>query len=93
MATPPADRSQPLQNLEADVARRAILQGTATETGHGFFTALVQNLAEALGTHGTWVTEYFPDTRRLRALAFWMDGQWLKDYEVDNCRNTLRARD
>lgn len=83
MTTPPADRSQPLQNLEADVALRAILQGTATETGHGFFTALVQNLAEALGTHGAWVTEYFPDTRRLRALAFWMDGQWIKDYEVD----------
>ncbi|WP_202967299.1 sigma-54 interaction domain-containing protein [Nitrospira moscoviensis] len=62
---------------------RAILEGTATETGHGFFAALVQNLAKALGTHGAWVTEYFPETRRLRALAFWMDGGWVKDYEVD----------
>jgi PAS domain S-box-containing protein len=83
MTSPPADRSAPLQNLEADVALRAILQGTATETGHGFFAALVQNLSNALGTHGAWVTEYFPETRRLRALAFWMDAQWVKGYEVD----------
>jgi PAS domain S-box-containing protein len=78
-----ADPSPPLQNLETDVALRAILEGTATETGQRFFEALVQNLAKALGTHGAWVTEYFPETRRLRALAFWMEGQWVKDYEVD----------
>lgn len=83
MASSQSDHSTPLQNFETDVALRAILQGTATETGQGFFTALVQNLASALGTHGAWVTEYFPETRRLRALAFWMDGQWVKDYEVD----------
>src|SRR5262245_51411772 len=83
MASPTVDHSTPLQGLETDAALRAILQGTATETGHGFFTALVQNLAKALGTHGAWVTEYFPEKRRLRALAFWMEGQWVKDYEVD----------
>ncbi len=83
MALPLADPSKPLQNLETDVALRAILEGTATETGQQFFAALVQNLAKALGTHGAWVTEYFPELRRLRALAFWMDGQWVKDYEVD----------
>lgn len=75
--------SRPLADLETDAALRAILEGTATETGHGFFAALVQNLSKALGTHGAWVTEYFPAKRRLRALAFWMDGQWVKDYEVD----------
>jgi PAS domain S-box-containing protein len=83
MASPPSDRSQPLQDLETDSALRAILEGTATETGQQFFAALVQNLAKALGTHGAWVTEYFPEKRRLRALAFWMEGQWVKDYEVD----------
>ena len=75
--------TRPLADLETDAALRAILEGTATETGHRFFAALVQNLAKALSTHGAWVTEYFPATRRLRALAFWMDGQWVKDYEVD----------
>ena len=78
-----ADLSKPLQDLEADVALRAILEGTATETGQRFFEALVQNLAKALGTHGAWVTEYFPETRRLRALAFWMEGHWVQDYELD----------
>ncbi len=83
MALSSADPSKPLQDLETDVALRAILEGTATETGQEFFTALVQNLAKALGTHGAWVTEYFPETRRLRAFAFWLDGQWVKDYEMD----------
>ncbi len=80
MSTPHA---APLSNLQVDTALRAILEGTATETGERFFSALVQNLARALGTHGAWVTEYFPESRRLRALAFWMDGQWVKGYEVD----------
>ncbi len=81
--TGPHDHAQPLSSLEPDAALRAILEGTAAETGPGFFAALVNNLAKALGTHGAWVTEYFPEKRRLRALAFWMDGQWVKDYEVD----------
>ena len=83
MALSSADSSKPLQDLETDVALRAILEGTATETGRQFFAALVQNLAKALATHGAWVTEYFPEQRRLRALAFWMDNQWVQDYEVD----------
>ena len=58
-------------------------KGPPRKRDRAFFAALVQNLAKALGTHGAWVTEYFPEKRRLRALAFWMDGQWVKDYEVD----------
>ncbi len=70
MSSPQDESTRPLHGLEADAALRAILQGTAAETGHGFFSALVKNLAGALGTHGAWVTEYFPEKRRLRALAF-----------------------
>lgn len=73
----------PLHGLEPDSALRAIFEGTATETGERFFQALVQNLARALNTHGAWVTEYFADTRRLHALAFWLDGQWVQNYQVD----------
>jgi len=83
MSSPPFDQSQPLAGLATDKALRAILEGTATETGRQFFAALVENLAKALSTHGAWVTEYFPEQRRLRALAFWFDGQWVSDYEVD----------
>ena len=73
----------PLGGLDEGAALRSILEGTAKETGEGFFVALVENLAKALNTHGAWVTEYIKESRRLRALAFWMDGQWIQNYEVD----------
>lgn len=73
----------PLSGLNEEAALRTIVEGTAKETGERFFAALVENLAKALRTDGAWVTEYFPQTRRLRALAFWMDGGWIKDYDVD----------
>ena len=72
----------PLQKIDLDAALRTILEGTATATGAEFFRALVKNLAEALGTHGAWVTEYFPEARRLKALAFWMGDQWLDGWEM-----------
>ncbi len=68
----------------ADPARDAlstILKGTARETGERFFRSLVENLAAATGTPGAWVTEYLPDARRLRALAFRLDWAWIEDYE------------
>jgi PAS domain S-box-containing protein len=73
----------PLDGLDEGVALRRILEGTSKETGERFFAALVENLAKALNTHGAWVTEYMQECRRLRALAFWMDGQWIQNYEVD----------
>ena len=71
----------PLRDLDEDAALRSILEGTATETGKNFFAALVKNLSRALNTHGAWVTEYFEASRRLKAIAFWLDGQWVADYE------------
>jgi PAS domain S-box-containing protein len=64
-----------------DTALRTILEGTARETGAEFFRALVENLARALGTAAAWVTEFLPEGQRLRALAFWLDGEWVADYE------------
>jgi len=68
--------------LHEDVLR-SIVEGTAGETGEGFFKTLVQNLSRALNTRGAWVTEYLPDRRRLRARAFLWDGNWLTDYEYE----------
>ena len=56
----------PLQDIDLEIALKQILEGTATETGEQFFQALVKNLASALKTHGAWVTEYFPESRRLK---------------------------
>jgi PAS domain S-box-containing protein len=75
--------ASPLGGLDEGAALRSILEGTAKETGERFFAALVENLAKALSTHGAWVTEYMQESRRLRALAFWMDGQWIQNYETD----------
>lgn len=73
----------PLRHLDEDAALRAVLEGTASETGQKFFAALVKSLAQALDTHGAWVTEYLPETRRLRTIALWLDGQWVENYEFD----------
>ena len=86
----------PLQDIDVDAALRTILEGTAAETGSEFFNALVKNLARALNTHGAWVTEYFPESRRLKALAFWMGDRWLDDWEmvVDGtpCERVIKER-
>ena len=75
--------SAPLPDASAQAALQAIFQGTASQTGEGFFRALVENLARALDTRGAWVTEFLPRERRLRALAFWLGGQWVEHYEHD----------
>ncbi|NIO09705.1 MAG: PAS domain S-box protein, partial [Deltaproteobacteria bacterium] len=71
------------QTINENVALRTILEATATEVGERFFTALVENLAKALNTHGAWVTEYDREHRRLRAIAFWLGGEWVRDYEYE----------
>jgi PAS domain S-box-containing protein len=63
--------------LDEDRALRLLFEGTAKVTGRAFFQSLVRNPAEALGTHGAWVTEYDPSTRTLKALAFWMEDQFI----------------
>jgi PAS domain S-box-containing protein len=77
---PPAS---PVSDDPAQAALQVVFQGTASETGERFFKALVENLARALGTRGAWVTEFLPAQRRLRALAFWLGGEWVEDYQFD----------
>jgi PAS domain S-box-containing protein len=85
-----------LHGLDESVALRSIVEGTATHTGDRFFQTLVESLARALGTHGAWVTEYLPEQRRLRALAFWIGGEWMQGFEqvIDGtpCENVIEGR-
>ncbi len=60
---------------------RALVEGTASETGEAFFRALVRNVARALGVAGAWITELTADGQRLRALAFWLDDGYVEGYE------------
>ncbi len=59
----------------------AIVEGTAVESGERFFHQLVRHLSRALGTRCSWVTEWLPAQRRLRALAFFVDDVDQGDYE------------
>ncbi|MCC6711866.1 MAG: sigma 54-interacting transcriptional regulator [Candidatus Dadabacteria bacterium] len=69
------------QTMDEERALRLIVEGTAAETGEGFFKALVGNLAAVLGTRGAWVTEYLPEAGRLSSLAFRLDDGWVDEYE------------
>ena len=60
---------------------RHLLAGTSSATGHEFFRALVRSAALAMDVAGTWVTEYVPERKVLRSLAFWMNGHYVEDYE------------
>ena len=77
-------------------ALRLVVEGTAGETGTAFFRALVKNLATVMDTVGAWVTEYQPETKRLRAYAFWLNGQFVENFEYDiagtACAPVVEAR-
>jgi PAS domain S-box-containing protein len=80
--TPAADRPA-RTSLGEEAALRALVEGTARETGEDFFLALVRRLAETLETEGAWVTEFDRDAGKLRSLAMWMGGRRVPHYEYD----------
>ena len=82
-ASNPSDHTPPRPELDTELALRHILEGTAAETGGGFFAALVQHLCEALGTDSAWVTEWLPLSRRLNIVAFWHNGRLAPNREYD----------
>ena len=69
--------------LQPDEALRLVVEGTVSTTGVEFFRALVKNLCRALDTAGAWITEIDPEHRRLRSLAFWVNGEYVEHYEYD----------
>ena len=60
---------------------KKIVEGTSSATGQQFFESLVKNLAEILEVHGVWITKYLEEQNRLSALAFYLDGAFVKEYE------------
>src|SRR5204862_2373380 len=80
---PPSIMINSKQDMSDEAALRLVVEGTAAQTGTEFFRALVKNLATVMGTAGAWVTEYLPDAQRLRAYAFWLNGQFVDDFEYD----------
>ncbi len=77
-----AEATATVRLIDEDAALRAIVEGTASETGRAFYRALVRNLAAALDTYGAWLTEVDPaDPNRLRALAFWLGDRFIDPFE------------
>lgn len=69
-----------LEILDDDVLRHMV-DGTSNEIGVDFFKSLVKNLAKTLEAKAAWVTEYKQDTRSLSSIAFWLDDNWVDEYE------------
>jgi PAS domain S-box-containing protein len=67
-------------NLNELAALRSIVEGTATETGERFFSALVEHLIGTMGTIGAWVAIYDEPARALRALSMKMRDTWLDGF-------------
>lgn len=65
-----------------DTILKKIVEGTATETGEGFFSALVKNLALALDVPAAWVTENVDESRQFLLRAFWLDGKLTENEEL-----------
>ncbi len=77
------EHSTTRRQIREDAALRLVVKGTASTTGVEFFRALVRNLCAALDTAGAWITELEPEGRRLRSLAFWLNGEYVEHYEYD----------
>jgi PAS domain S-box-containing protein len=60
---------------------RYLLEGTSSQTGQAFFRALVVSAALDMNVAGVWITEYLSKRKVLRSVAFWMNGQYVEDYE------------
>jgi hypothetical protein len=61
---------------------RALVEGTARQTGQEFFQSLVRNLAAALKTRYAFVAEFAGGTRA-RTLAFWFRDRITDNVEWD----------
>jgi hypothetical protein len=92
----PLSKAANYEILDKNDLLQRISDGTAAETGSHFFRAVVKNLSQALGTCGAWITDYFRETRRLRALAFWLGGDFVDHYEYDiagtPCETSLKNK-
>ncbi|MGC3996470.1 MAG: sigma 54-interacting transcriptional regulator [Anaeromyxobacter sp.] len=69
------------RRVDEGAALRAVVEGTAAETGTAFYRALVRNLASSLGTAGAWLTELDETGQRLRAVAFWCGDRFVEGHE------------
>jgi formate hydrogenlyase transcriptional activator len=76
-------------------ALRAIVEGTARNTGELFFESLVRHLARAIGVSYAFVAEFAGSNERVRTLAYWSKGKLRENVEYDlagtPCEDVVRG--
>ena len=76
-------------------ALRAIVEGTARNTGEVFFESLVRHLARAIGVSYAFVAEFAGGNERVRTLAYWGKGELRENVEFDlagtPCEDVVRG--
>ncbi|MCI0638439.1 MAG: sigma 54-interacting transcriptional regulator [Gemmataceae bacterium] len=92
---PTATTLESTSNLEL-AALRAIVEGTAQNTGEEFFRALVRHLADALGVQNALVAEFASSETRVRTLAWWKMDRLAPNIEYDlagtPCEDVVRGK-
>ena len=90
----PTPREEAAQAADDDeiAALRAIVEGTARDTGEVFFQSLVRHLATAIGVEYAFVAEFAGKRTRVRTLAYWGKGQTTRECRVRPGRDPLRGR-
>jgi formate hydrogenlyase transcriptional activator len=74
-------KSPPSANDPEVAALRAIVAGTARNTGQEFFQTLVRHLAEALNVEHAFVAEFVERPVRVRTVAWWAKGRITENIE------------
>jgi PAS domain S-box-containing protein len=64
-------------------ALKAIVEGTALNTGEEFFQSLVQNLSRAIDVRYAFVAEFADINTRVRTLAYWFRDRFHPNIEFD----------
>jgi hypothetical protein len=64
-------------------ALRAIVEGTAEQTGDHFFQALVRHLAASMNVSHAFVAEFAEVKTRVRTLAYWAKNSTVPNIEFD----------
>ncbi|MDY6781548.1 MAG: adenylate/guanylate cyclase domain-containing protein [Cyanobacteriota bacterium] len=73
-----------VERQQAEQILKNIVEGTASTTGEAFFSALVENLALALGVRHVFLAEMTGmEPKRLKTLAFWARESLAENIEYD----------
>jgi formate hydrogenlyase transcriptional activator len=84
MSAHDSTRSPNADDVRAELdALRAIVEGTAEQTGDRFFQALVEHLAKALCVSHAFVAEFAGAKTRVRTLAYWAKNAIAPNIEFD----------